>query len=194
MRANARSDDIVRTLNTRSASSYNARRTCFTSPSHKLNSHAMPPFADVYVLAKSRSEAAVVEFLAHFAPQREQSAGEYWVPQHADSPRHLFRAASEVITYCCRHPTETQSIYWRRFGDGELAHVMVFFTSDAQLIFGLSVGENAADRFHAELRKYAHSDIGYIASRVRHRRRQPSFASSRTNPPPNDAHQCTAVA
>ena len=123
----------------------------------------MPPFADVYVLAKSRTEAAVVEFLGHFAPQREQSADEYWIPQHADPPQHIFQTATEVVAYCCNHPTETQPIYWRRVGDGEPAHLMVFFTSDAQLIFGLSVSENVADQYLAELRGHAHSDIGYIA-------------------------------
>jgi len=123
----------------------------------------MPPFADVYVLADSRTEAAVVGFLTHFAPEREQTADEYWIPQHADSPQQIIRDAYEVVSYCCCHSTEAQSIYWRRIGDDDPAHLMVFFTSDTQLIFGLSVSETAADQFLAELRKYAHSDIGYIA-------------------------------
>jgi hypothetical protein len=116
----------------------------------------MPPFADIYVLAESRTEAAVSAFLTHFAPEREQSADEYLIPQRT------LHTASEVIAYCCSHPSEAQSIYWRRIGDGDPAHVMAFFTSDARLIFGLSVSEDAAERFFAELRRHAHSDIGYI--------------------------------
>ena len=134
----------------------------FNTLACKPRSHAMPPYADIYVLATSRTEAAVDEFLDYFAPQREQSAIDYSIPQHEDPPQRVFQTASEVVTYCCQHSTETQSIYWRRVGDGEPAHVMVFFTSDAQLIFGLSVSENVANQFLAELQRHAHSDIGYI--------------------------------
>ena len=136
----------------------------FNILARKSDFHIMPPYADadIYVLAKSRTEAAVVEFLDYFAPEREQSAVDYWIPQYEDPPQQIFQAASEVVNYCCRHSTEMQSIYWRRVGDGEPEHVMVFFTSDAQLIFGLSVNENVADQFFAELQRHARSDIGYI--------------------------------
>ncbi len=122
----------------------------------------MPPYADIYVLTQSRTEATISAFLDCFAPVREETADDYCIPQHADSPHTIFRTAPEVVAYCCCHASETQSIYWRRVGDGDPAYAMVFFTSDGFLILGLSTDESTADRYFAELRTHAGSDTGYV--------------------------------
>ncbi|MGC3970164.1 MAG: hypothetical protein QM775_23400 [Pirellulales bacterium] len=114
------------------------------------------------MLAESRTETAISAFLAHFAPEHEESADEYLIPRRTDAPQRIFHTASEMIAYCCSHLSEPQSVYWQRIGDGDPAHAMAFFTSDARLIFGLSVSEDAAEHYFAELRRHAHSDIGYI--------------------------------
>jgi hypothetical protein len=122
----------------------------------------MPPYADIYVLTQSRTEATVLSFLDRFAPIRAETADEYCIPQYADSAHIVFRAAAEVVSYCCRYTSETQSIYWRRAGDGGPAYAMVFFTSDGFLILGLSTEESAVERYFAELLTHAGSDVGYV--------------------------------
>ena len=139
----------------------------------------MPPYADIYVLTKSRTETVVAAFLERFAPAREEMTDEYLIPQFAEAPRTVFTTSAEVIRYCCSHTSEPQSVYWRLLGDEDPAYAMVFFTSDAQLILGLSVNEEAADRFLAELRSHAGSDIGYITFE---------------NPPPGTATEFCKIA
>jgi hypothetical protein len=121
----------------------------------------MPPYADIYVLARSRDEATVTTFLDHFAPDREETQDEYTIPQNAGEPRMTLGSAAEVVSHCCLHPAETQSIYWRRVGDGDPAYGMVFFTSDGCLILGLSVAESNAQALLSELRKHTRSDYSY---------------------------------
>jgi hypothetical protein len=139
----------------------------------------MPPYADIYVLAEARTEAAVAAFLEHFAPVREETADEYWIPKNADVPQKIFHVASEVVSFCCTHPSEAQAVYWRRVGDGDPAYAMVFFTPDARLIFGLSVSEDSAECYLAELRRHARSEIGYITVE---------------NPPPETAAEFCQIA
>ena len=124
----------------------------------------MPPYADIYVLAPSRTVSAIMAFLDRFAPVREVTASEYEIPQYADSPHTIFRTAHEVVDYCCRHPAETQAIYWRRIGEGDPVFAMVFFTSDGQLVLGLSIAGDTEQSFLAELRAHAGSEIGYITA------------------------------
>ena len=122
----------------------------------------MPPYADIYVLTASRNEATASAFLNRFAPLREESAVDYGIPQHADTPHTTLLTAAEVVAYCCRHTSEPYSVYWRCVGDVDPAHAMAFFTSDGCLILGLSTEESAAERYFTELREHTRSEIGYV--------------------------------
>jgi hypothetical protein len=122
----------------------------------------MPPYADIYMLTKTRNEDSVSAFLERFAPLREETAVDYGIPQHVDSPHTTFLTAVEVVAYCCEHTSEPYSVYWRRLGDGDPAYAMVFFTSDGFLILGLSTEEGTAKRCFAELLEHNGSDIGYV--------------------------------
>jgi hypothetical protein len=68
--------------------------------------------------------------------------------------------AEDAIAYCVEYSSESQSLYFRNLGDGP-AHVMMFFTEDGGLIFGLSV-EGQSDAAFARLREHAQSEIGYV--------------------------------
>jgi hypothetical protein len=122
----------------------------------------MPEYADIYVLAKSRTGVAVSEFLDYFAPTREETADEYRIPQYSDSPHTIFRSSSEIISYCCSHISEPYSVYWKNAGNSGPTFAMVFFTSDGFLILGLSVDEGMDKRYFFELQKQTKSNIGYV--------------------------------
>jgi hypothetical protein len=96
----------------------------------------MPEYADIYGLAKERTEDAVMEFLDHFLPSRIESADEYEIPQYSRTPVTVFTQASELIRHCCAHRGEVHSIYWR--SDIQEEHVMVFFLADGGLVVGVS--------------------------------------------------------
>jgi hypothetical protein len=118
-------------------------------------------FYDIYVLSADRTRGAIDRFLDHFAPQREESATEYEVPQYASAPTSVFQHAHEIIDYCVVHPHAAHAIYWRSLAAGDPAHVMVFFTLDAGMILGMSVSRDP-QRWLDTLLAFAESDSGYV--------------------------------
>ncbi len=121
----------------------------------------MPGYYDVYALATTRTTDVAERFLAHFAPEREESADDYTIPQFGDSPSHVFDRANEVIAYCVSHVTEPQSIYWRCLRDSDPAHAMVFFTTDGALLLGLAVVTDE-DQWLKDLQAFAGSNVGCV--------------------------------
>src|SRR5262249_30277922 len=116
---------------------------------------------DLYVLARERSTATAERFLTEFAPDREVSADDYCFPQNANEPDLVLTSPTDAIRYCEAHPEESQSFYFRNRGAGA-AHAMLFFTSDAGLILGLSAEEGEEQKFFDMLRQHADSEVGYI--------------------------------
>jgi hypothetical protein len=121
----------------------------------------MPGYCDIYALSAIRTADVVERFLNRFAPQREAMADEYEVPRYSDSPAIVFRRDTELVAYCVAHTSEPHSMYWRRLGAGDPAHVMVFFTPDEGLILGLSVVAES-DHWLAKLLAFAGSDVGCV--------------------------------
>jgi len=122
----------------------------------------MAACADIYVLAPSRTKATVKAFLNRFLPDRIETANEYWIPQHVDTPHTVLHTSAEVISHCCGHSSQAQSLYWRRLGGEGPAYAMAIFTRDGCLILGLSANEQAAEKYLVELKEHAGSEIGYI--------------------------------
>jgi hypothetical protein len=121
----------------------------------------MSGYYDVYALATARTTDEVQRFLAHFAPEREESADDYTIPRFSDSPLYVFDRANEVIEYCVSHLTEPQSIYWRCLRESGPAHAMVFFTTDGALLLGLSVITDE-DQWLKDLKAFAGSNVGCV--------------------------------
>lgn len=119
----------------------------------------MPPYYDVYVLARERSASAAEHFLNTFVPDRVQSAVDYVFPQSGE-PSLAIGSAEAAIQYCEAHPLEAQSFYFRNVGI-EPDHAMLFFTPDGGLILGLSVVGHE-DEWFARLKEHAGSKVGYI--------------------------------
>ena len=112
----------------------------------------MPEYADIYALGEHRTEEAIIRFLDHFLPARIESADEYEIPQYSKTPEKVFATAAELISHCCKNPTEIHTIYWR--SDAQQEHAMVFFLRDGALVFGISTPSDAheqVDRIAADL-------------------------------------------
>lgn len=96
----------------------------------------MPEYADIYALARQRTEQAITDFLDHFLPGRVESADEYEIPQYSGSPTTVFTNSEDLIRHSCDNPKEVHSVYWRSNHQSERA--MVFFLGDGGLILGVS--------------------------------------------------------
>ena len=121
-------------------------------------------YFDVYVLARQRSADAAIEFLDHFAPIREQLDGDYSFPQYSGTSEVVFDKPMDAIHYCEKHPAESQSLYFQNLRSGPV-HAMIFFTSDGEMIFGLSVpeGDDGLEKDCLnQLKEFARTSIGYI--------------------------------
>ncbi|MDP0492087.1 MAG: hypothetical protein Q7Q71_13645 [Verrucomicrobiota bacterium JB023] len=119
----------------------------------------MPEFADIYALASTRSEQAIIDFLDRFFPKRSESADEYEIPQYADSPRVVYDQVSDLIRHCCNETTEAYAVYWR--AEDRAEHAMAFFLADGGLIVGISSPANEPRRVDAiaeELGNFLNTD------------------------------------
>jgi hypothetical protein len=124
-------------------------------------------FADCYVLTNQRTYAFLLSFLNHFLPQREAYATEYEVPQHADLPDRVFTSPEELIAYLEDHPSEVHAIYWENKEESTLRAGMCLFTSDGQVIVGLTSETHYPDTSLEEnclkqLKEFCKSSIGLI--------------------------------
>jgi hypothetical protein len=119
-------------------------------------------YSDCYVLAPRRSAVLVAQFLGRFLPEREQARDEYEAPRFSDSPRAVFRDAAELAAYCEAHPDEGHAAYWRNTAGGGPAHAMAFFTTDGEMVLGLSTDVPQAEEALADLMAFAGSGVGYI--------------------------------
>jgi len=104
----------------------------------------MGHLADVYLIKKSRSKELADRFLHRFFPKRKENAEGYVIPRFSDFPEIEFQDADAMMAYLEAHPTAEQAIYWSNLNENHLnRHGMVFYTSDACMIFGISRNSNA---------------------------------------------------
>jgi nuclear transport factor 2 (NTF2) superfamily protein len=124
-------------------------------------------FADCYVLTPKRTSPFLISFLDHFLRQREAYATQFEVPQQADPPEHIFNTAEELIAYLVSHPTEVHAIYWQNNEPSPIRAGMLLFTSDGQVIAGLTCETHYPDRsmerhYLMQLEAFCDSTIGLI--------------------------------
>lgn len=124
-------------------------------------------FADCYVLTNQRTLTFIFSFLDHFLPNRQAYASEFEIPQHADPPEILFTSDKELIAYLESHPNERHAIYWENKEVSQLRAAMCLFTSDGQVIVGLTCETNYPDttieqHYLKQLQEFCNSTIGLI--------------------------------
>ena len=121
----------------------------------------MPEYADIYILAPERTPQVVANFLDAFIPDREEAAAEYEIPQYSASPAIIFSHSQELIDYCCSHPQEVHTVYWRANRNQKPEHAMAFFLKDANLILGVSTDaedHSYIDDIVSKLKRYFGTD------------------------------------
>ena len=95
-------------------------------------------FADCYVLTRQRTRDFILSFLDRFLPQRQEYAAAYEVPQFAEQPSVVFPSANDLLYYLEQHPREVHAVYWFNPQETTLRAAMALFTSDGQVILGLT--------------------------------------------------------
>lgn len=120
---------------------------------------------EVYVLASGRTRDAVERFTREWAtPSFEPAASDYELPRWADDPIAVYHCAEELIDVLLQRPEEPYGIYWQNTGDGPVRMAMLFFTTDRQMIAGLTVDgdQRTALEYLARLAKTVAGHFGYI--------------------------------
>lgn len=124
-------------------------------------------FADCYVLAHRRTREFIMAFLDQFLPRREEYTDEYEVPQFAEHPVIVFQTAGQLLDYLEHAPHTVHAVYWYNPQEEQLRAAMCLFTSDGQVIVGLTCESHYPDD-HIEqgylqaLMDYCRSPVGLI--------------------------------
>jgi hypothetical protein len=95
-------------------------------------------FADCYVLAHRRTKGFITSFLDRFLPRREQYTDTYEVPQFAEHPTIVFQSDSQLLDYLEHDLHTVHAIYWYHPQEETIRAAMCLFTSDGQVILGLT--------------------------------------------------------
>ena len=104
---------------------------------------------EFYALGADRSARTVRAFLDNFLPNREPFCESYPVPESADSPKVVLGSEVEILEYLGSHQEEPYGLYWN--DPKSLAQVMVFYTRDGHVVFGLAEEVPVPSRRLAEL-------------------------------------------
>lgn len=124
-------------------------------------------FADCYVLAHNRTKDFILSFLERFLPQREEYADSYEVPQFAEHPVIVFESAGQLMDYLEHAPYTVHAVYWYNPQEDVLKAAMCLFTSDGQVIVGLTCESHYPDdhiekEYLRELMAFCRSTVGLI--------------------------------
>ena len=124
-------------------------------------------YADCYVLNDNRNEKFIFEFLNHFIPERNESASEYEYPQYEDETEFIFQNDCQIIKFLIQNPNAEYSLYWNNTRNEDLKGVMIFFTTDKKIIFGLfcntlKSSSKIEDEYYHKLKLFTKSQYGYI--------------------------------
>jgi hypothetical protein len=120
---------------------------------------------DIYALAAQRSSDIVREFRDRWLDGFEESASEYEFPRYASSPVNIFVSPWDLVDTLLREPKEPHAIYWHHPGSREVSNAMLFFTTDAHMLAGLTIVDDAPETLAHYLRELARSvgaSFGYI--------------------------------
>lgn len=95
-------------------------------------------FADCYVLSHHRDKRFITAFLDRFLPQRAEYTDTYEMPQFAEHPVIVFPSAGQLLDYLEHDPHTVHAIYWYNPQEETIRAAMCLFTSDGQVILGLT--------------------------------------------------------
>lgn len=117
-------------------------------------------FADCYILSSQKSKSYILDFLNYFIPNREESADEYEVPQYGNKTDLVFSSSMELIDFLVEKHQEPYTIYWKNTDKSDLIGSMCFFTTDGNIILGIST-ETKFPNTEIEVKIFKQSRITY---------------------------------
>jgi len=95
-------------------------------------------FADCYVLTDKRTRDFIDSFLNKFLPNRQEYRDAFEIPQFSDNPAIILESANELIKYLEQNKNEIHAIYWYNKEESKVRGAMCLFTSDGQVIVGVT--------------------------------------------------------
>ena len=124
-------------------------------------------FADCYVLTNKRDKDFIFSFLNNFLPNRQEYGHAFEIPQFSENPTIILKTANELIEYLDQNKNEVHAIYWYNKDESELRGAMCLFTSDGQVIVGLTCetlypDTTSESNYIDELKRFCNSTIGLI--------------------------------
>lgn len=87
------------------------------------------------------------------------------MPQYGKTTAHVFHHSDAIIDYLTVNSNEPYSLYFKNRNESEIHFAMLFFTSDGNLIIGISTpaGNSTQEQnVLKQLLEFAESDAGYI--------------------------------
>ena len=108
----------------------------------------MSAFFDIYCLSNGRNEATVERFLQYFCYREHlEPLPEMWI-QVSPSEKYCvpkvelpLNSIAEMIDYAVRNPTHCFSFYSKNALRNDLKTVIIKFTYDGKVVFGISIEE-----------------------------------------------------
>lgn len=131
------------------------------APQHTVN------FADCYVLAPRRDKEFITAFLDRFLPRREEYTDTYEYPQFAEQPVIVFHSAEQLLDYMEHDRHSVHAVYWYNPEEEPVRAAMCLYTSDGQIIVGLTCETRYPDKsleegYLKEAMAFCRSTVGLI--------------------------------
>lgn len=127
---------------------------------------------DVYVLAPARNRETLDKFLEKYVRGFKAAADEYEFPQYAKEPSFVTKDLDTLFDALFKGPEQPHAVYWTPEESEDMVAAMVFFTKDGEMIFGLTVLEERAEHYLAQL----NADFGTDESLVLYEQPPPDTA------------------
>ena len=109
-------------------------------------------FYDIYCLSRGRDAATIERFLQHFCQRAQvEPLVNQWLQVWTSDGRFLdevecpLTTVAEVVAYATAHPTHSFVWYQQQAVRADLYSVLLKFTTDAQVVFGLCIAERQVD-------------------------------------------------
>lgn len=111
----------------------------------------MPPYYDIYALSKERNQQTIENFLAHFSyrekieARENQEIGGYSIVEPGKEISIPISTLTEVIDFGVAKPDHCFAFYISDHLKEGISNIILKFTADAKIIFGISVDEKTKD-------------------------------------------------
>lgn len=96
---------------------------------------------DVYVLCGARDLETVKRFRARWLGGMSEASEDYVFPRYAEPPEATYVSPWELCERLVREPGQPYGIYWTAETEAGPRAAMLFFTTDAGMIAGLSLAD-----------------------------------------------------